>query len=300
MCPQTVYVDLQKTNDVEVFPQQILWHGFPECHYVEIGPKGNLLILSGFKTGQIYFANAHNGHKLATLKKIGKLVQGVNISPTGQVAVAVDTSGGAIDVIDTHDFKVLHIIPVGKSPHNVVFSRSGHYAYVSVQGAHETAVIDMRSDKVLHDISLKRMDGPHNLAVSPNGQMLWVRNHPKPHQDGTVAVINLKTDQVEHYTRVGLFHGGMDMLPDGKLAFTTDIGGNTVDALSTVSFKIVRRIQVGAGPHGVRSSDNGRFVYAATTRGNQLVVIDTRTLQVAKRIPMKGRFGFWLAMKGRT
>lgn len=297
--PQNVYVDLQKTNDIEVFPQQVIWHGYPQCHYVEIGPKGNLLILSGFKTGDVYFANAHNGHKLATVK-IGKVVQGVNISPNGKVAVAVDTSGNALDVISTKNFRIMHVIPVGKTPHNVVFSRSGDLAYVSIQGADKIAVVDMDKQKVLRDIDLKGLHGgPHNLALMPNGQELWVRNHPKPHQDGTVAVINLKTNKVLRYIRVGRFHGGMDVLADGKLAFTTDIGGNTVDAINTETRKIVRRINVGPGPHGVRSSDSGRYVYASTTRGNQLVVIDSHDLRVVKRIPLDGKFGFWLAVKGR-
>lgn len=298
--PQSVYVDLQKTNDIEVFPQQVVWHGYPQCHYVEIGPKGNLLILSGFKTGDIYFANAHNGHKLATVK-IGKVVQGVNFSPNGEVAVAVNASGNTLDIISTKNFRIVHTIPVGKNPHNVVFSHSGDLAYVSVQGVNKIAIVDMKEDKVIGDIDLKGLHGgPHNLALMPNGQELWVRNHPKAHQDGTVAVIDLKTRKVLRYIRVGRFHGGMDVLKDGKFAFTTDIGGNTVDAINTNTLKIVKRINVGPGPHGVRSNDSGQYVYASTTRGNQLVVIDSQDLQVVKRIPLKGKFGFWLAVKGRS
>lgn len=297
--PRNVYVDLQKTNDIEVFPQQQVWRGYPECHYVEIGPKGNLLILSGFKTGDVYFANAHNGRKLATIK-IGKVVQGVNISPNGKVAVAVDASGNSIDVISTETFKILHIIHVGKTPHNVVFSRNGHFAYISVQGEDKIAVVDMDKYQVQRDIALVGLHGgPHNLALMPNGKEIWVRNHPKARQDGTVAVVNLNTNAVMHYIPVGLFHGGMDVLANGQYAFTTDIGGDTVDAISPSTFKIVKRIQVGSGPHGVRSSDKGKYVYAATTRGNQLIVIDCHTLRVVKRIPLKGKFGFWLAVNGR-
>lgn len=296
--PEPVYVDMQQTGDIEEFPRQVVWHGYPDCHYVEVGPKGNLLMISGFKTGRIYFADAHNGLKLATVR-IGRVVQGVNISPTGQLGVAVDTSAGAIKLINLRDFKVTRTIPVGRMPHNLVFSKHGHLAYVSVQGADKIAVVDIRAGKVLRDIPLPGMTGPHNLALSPDGRTLWVRNHPAPHQDGTVAVVDLATGRVKRYIRVGLFHGGMDVLADGKLAFTTDIGGDTVDAISTRSLKVVRRIDVGAGPHGVRSSDNGRYVYSATTRGNQLAVIDTRTLKVLRRIPLHGRFGFWLAVRGR-
>lgn len=296
--PEPVYVDMQQTGDIEEFPSQAVWHGYPDCHYVEVGPGGKLLMISGFKTGQVYFADALDGRKLATVK-IGRLVQGINISPTGKVGVAVDTSGGSVKVIDLHDFKVVRTIPVGRMPHNLVFSRHGRLAYVSVQGADKIAVIDMRAGKVVRDIPLPGMRGPHNLALSPDGRTLWVRNHPAPHKDGAVAVVDLTSGKVERYIRVGLFHGGMDMLADGKLAFTTDIGGDTVDAIGTRSLRVVRRIDVGAGPHGVRSSDGGRYVYSATTRSNQLAVIDVRTLKVLRRIPLHGRFGFWLAVRGR-
>lgn len=296
--PEPVYVALQKTGDIEVFPQQKVWHGFPECHYVEVGPKGNLLVISGFKTGQVYFADAHTGKELAVLK-IGKLVQGVNISPTGRVAVAVDTSDGTADVISLSSFKVTHVIPVGKIPHNVVFSQDGHYAYVSVQGADKIAVINMHTDKMTRDIPIPGFRYPHNMALSPNGEELWVRNHPKPHQEGRVAVINLNTGKVERDIRVGLDHGGMDDLSSGRLAFTTDIGSDTVDVLSPKILQLVKKIDVGAGPHGVRSGVDGQWVYTATSGGNRLVIINAHTLKVVRRIPLKGQFGFWLAVKGR-
>jgi len=297
--PEPVYVDLQKTGDIEVFPQQKVWHGFPECHYVEVGPKGNLLVISGFKTGQVYFADAHTGKELAILK-IGKLVQGVNISPKGRVAVAVDASDGTADVINLSNFQVTHVISVGKNPHNVVFSQDGHYAYVSVQGADKIAVIDMQTDKVTRDIPIPGFRYPHNMALSANSEELWVRNHPKPHQDGHVAMINLDTGKVERDIRVGLSHGGMDDLPSGRLAFTTDIGSDTVDVLNPKTLQLVKKINVGAGPHGVRSGDDGQWVYTATTDGNQLVIINAHTLKVVRSIPLKGKFGFWLAVKGRS
>ncbi|MEJ2652519.1 MAG: YncE family protein [Gammaproteobacteria bacterium] len=242
---------------------------------------------------------AHSGKELAILK-VGKLVQGVNISPTDRVAVAVDASGGAVDVISLSSFEVTHVIPVGKMPHNVVFSQDGHYAYVSVQGADKIAVIDMHTDKVIRDIPIPGFRYPHNMALSPNGEELWVRNHPKRHKDGHVAVINLDTGKIERDIRVGLYHGGMDDLPSGRLAFTTDIGSDTVDVLSPKTLQLVKKIDVGAGPHGVRSGDDGQWIYSATTGGNRLVIINAHTLKVVRRIPLKGKFGFWLAVKGRT
>lgn len=295
---QPTYVALQKTGAIEEFPREKLWKGYPDCHYVEVSPNGKMLIASGFKTGRVYFVDSRNGKKIATVK-IGKLVQGVNFVPHRHLAVAVDASGDRIDVIGTRKFDILHTIKVGKNPHNLVFSHNGRYAYVSVQGENKIAIVNMHKDAVVRDIDLKGMVGPHNLALSSDGKVLWVRNHPKPKQKGTVAVINLQADKVEKYITVGLFHGGMDVMPDNKLAFTTNIGGNTVDAISTQSDKIIKTINVGAGPHGVRSTDHGRYLYVSTTRGNQLTVVNTHTLKVIKRIPLKGKFGFWVAVAGR-
>ena len=62
--------------------------------------------------------------------------------------------------------------------------------------------------------------------------------------------------------------------------------------------KIVKNVDVGVGPHGVRASRDGQFIYASVTADNHIAVIDTQSLEVVRREPVGGQFPFWLAVPG--
>ena len=296
--PEPVYVALQKSGAVEKFPSQTVYHGFPDAHYVSLGPNGKTMIVSGFKTGQAYIADATTGHKRATLH-IGHVVQGVKIGPRGVYALAINASAGKVAVISLSKDKVIKSIPVGSKPHNARFSRDGRLAYVTVQGANKLAVLDMVTLKKIKEIPVTGLDGPHNLDLSPNGHRLWIRSHPPKAKDtGHVVMMNLATGKVVNSLASGPFHGGIDLDAPSPYVLSTNIGGDTVDVIDRNALGVITRIQVGAGPHGVRMSPNGRWAYVTATRANELDVINMHTLNVADRIPTKGKFPFWAALKG--
>ncbi|MES1956335.1 YVTN beta-propeller repeat-containing protein [Salinisphaera hydrothermalis EPR70] len=296
--PAPVYVSLQKSGTIEKFPDQTVYPGFPGAHYLALSPDGKTLVVSGFKTGQVYIADAKTGKKRATLS-IGKVVQGVKIDPQGNYALAVNASGGRVAVIDLAHAKVVQSIAVGHKPHNVRFSRDGRLAYVTVQGDDDLAVIDMATLKKVESIPVTGLDGPHNLDLSADGRRLWIRSHPAKATDtGHVAMMNLAQEKVVNSLAVGPFHGGVDLEPTGAYVLATDIGGHTVDVMDRNALTVITRITVGDGPHGVRMSDDGHWAYVTATRGNELDVIDMRNLKLVDRIETKGKFPFWLALDG--
>jgi len=296
--PEPVYVSLQKTGAVERFPDGKVFKGFPGAHYLSVGPNGNILAISGFKTGQVYIADARTGKKEVTLK-IGKVVQGVKIDPRGKYALAVNASGGAVAVIDLDKKRVVKSIPVGRIPHNVRFTSNGRLAYVTVQGEDKIAVLDMNTLKKVKEIPISGLKWPHNLDISADGRRLWIRNHPpKANDTGHVAMMNLASGQVRSSLAVGKFHGGIDLESPGSDVLTTNIGGNTVDVIDPNGLTIIKSITVGAGPHGVRYGPKGKWAYVSATRGNEVDVINMKTLKVAKRIKTKGTFPFWIALQG--
>jgi YVTN family beta-propeller protein len=61
---------------------------------------------------------------------------------------------------------------------------------------------------------------------------------------------------------------------------------------------VVKRIEVGQGPHGVRASRDGRWVYVGVTATDRIAVIDTRTLEVVRQLPTDGKLPFWVAVRG--
>jgi YVTN family beta-propeller protein len=294
--PKPIYISLQASDAIEVLPQRKILQGFPQAHYIALGPKGKILVVSGFNTGQVYVANAETGKKLATIT-VGSLVQGVKIDPSGQFALAVDTGGDSVVAIDLKSFKIVKTVVVGKSPHNVVFSRDGKVAYVTIQGANKVAVLDMSTLNKFNDIDIPELNGPHNLDLSNNGHWLWIRSHASPTQHGDVVLLDLASRHVLQTIPVGYFHGGIDNIP-GSVVLTTDIGADTVEVIDRNALGIIKHIKVGAGPHGVRISPDGRWAYVASSGDNEVNVIDMRTLTVVQKIKTDGNFPFWIALVG--
>ena len=296
--PAPVYVALQGQGAVAVFPGNTIWTGFPQAHYLALGPKGKWLIVSGFSTGNVYLADTLTHKKVATLH-IGNLVQGVKIDPNGHYALTADASGGSVAVINLGTRKVIKSIPVGKAPHNIVFTRDGETAYVTVQGAGKLAVIDMKTLSLAREIAIPGMLGPHNLDLNADGTRLWIRSHSAPGRDGSVAVMDVATGKILHHFKVGPFHGGITTMPGGRYVACTNIGGDTVNVFDANRSKPVQRIKVGQGPHGVRPGPHGRWLYVGATQAAELDVIDLHTLKVVDRIELpKGSFPFWIAVPG--
>lgn len=296
--PETIYVSLQKSGAIERLPDGTVFEGFPGAHYLSVGPDAKAMIVSGFKTGNVYIADARTAKKEATLK-IGKVVQGVKIGPQGKYALAINASGGSVAVIDLNKDQVIQSIKVGKAPHNARFSEDGRLAYVTIQGENKVVVLDMVTLEKVKEIPVSGLVGPHNLDLSADGRYLWIRNKPtQSTTDGHAAMINIASGQTVRNLKVGPFHGGIDLGGSGSNAITTDIGSNTVDVIDPNGLSILKTIEVGDGPHGIRYSPEEKWAYVAATRANEVDVINMKTLKVAKRMKVKGEFPFWIALEG--
>jgi len=112
-------------------------------------------------------------------------------------------------------------------------------------------------------------------------------------------LLDLASRRVVESIPVGFFHGGIDQLNDSVI-LTTNIGGDTVDVIDANALGIVAQIKVGARPHGVRISHDGRWAYVTSTVDNELDVIDMQSLQLVQKIKVDGSFPFWIAVLGNS
>ena len=296
--PDPVYVALQGSGAIAVFPGKTLWHGFPQAHYLALGPKGKWLIVSGFSTGNVYLADTVTRKKVATLH-LGSLVQGVKIDPNGRYALAAVASGDYVAVIDLRKRQFVKSIPVGSAPHNIVFSHNGKTAYVTVQGAGKLAVIDMKTLTRSREFDIPVMLGPHNLDLNAAGTRLWIRSHSAPGRDGTVAVMDVASGKIIRHFKVGPFHGGITTMPGARYVACTNIGSDTVNLFAPGKLTPVKTLTVGNGPHGIRPGPKGHWLYVGAAKGAELDVINLETLKIATRIELpKGSFPFWIAVPG--
>lgn len=292
MFPGPLYVTLQGSDSVESLPAGTTWGSLDSAHFVDVGPDGTRLLVSSKDTEDAYVVDTATGKTLATFH-IGATPQGVQIGPHGRWGLAISAGTGSVAAIDLKNLKLVKMIKVGNVPHNARFSANGERAYVTLQGGTGVAVVDMRTLTKVGEIPVPDIHGPHNLDISADGTVLWVRDVV-----GAVAAVDIKTHKELAVIKVGIGHAGIDVIPGGRYVFTGAIADHVVDVIDPKTFKVVKRIDVGQGPHGVRASADGRRVYAGVTATDKIAVIDTRTLEVVRQISTHGKLPFWVSVVG--
>lgn len=287
--PGHVYVTLQNSGGVERLPDGKGLKDLAGAHYVSISSDGAVLLVSSITTGKVYQIDLKREQRKEY--KIGEVAQGVKISPTGRYGIGINPKSGDAVVIDLVQKQVIKRIHVGDNPHNARFTSSGDSAYITLQGEGAIAVVDMEKLELVGKIPLEGMETPHNLDLSDDERLLWVRDFT-----GHAAVYTLPEGKLLATWDIGPSHGGIDWIPGGMYVATTAIGGDEVTILDAKTFKVVRRIKVGKAPHGVRASRDGKKLYVTVGAENRVAVIDLKTFAVDTLVT-QGTFPFWIAVQ---
>ena len=131
------------------------------------------------------------------------------------------------------------------------------------------------------------IDGPHGLAVAPDGQSYFVTfAHGQP--NGTLWRLAASDDRVLGHVTLGMFPATAQVTPDGEFAFVVNFNlhgdrvPSSVSVVATGGMLEVARIPTCLMPHGSRINAQGTKHYSACMMDDTLVEIDTRTLKVAR------------------
>ncbi len=132
-------------------------------------------------------------------------------------------------------------------------------------------------------------EGPHGLALSPGGEFLFMTTgHGVP--DGKLWKFAAGPDTlVADPVLLGYFPATLDVTPDGLYAFVANFNlhgettPSTVSVVYTPAMIEVEQIETCTMPHGARLDATGDFLYSACMMDDQVVEIDTRTFEVARR-----------------
>ncbi len=132
-------------------------------------------------------------------------------------------------------------------------------------------------------------DGPHGIAVSPDGDFLYVTvAHGTP--DGWLWKFHAGPDTLVARTTLGRFPSTVGITPDGQLLLVANFNlhGDPVPSdLSVVyagELTELSRIATCVTPHGSRVSASGARHYSACVRSDQVVEVSLSSYQVENRL----------------
>lgn len=133
------------------------------------------------------------------------------------------------------------------------------------------------------------MEGPHGLQISRDGRFLHMTTgHGSP--DGKYWRYALGPDTLAGPgIFLGNFPASIDVTPDGLYAFVVNFNlhgkmvPSSVSVIYTPTSTEVARPETCTMPHGSRVTPDGAWQYSTCMMDDQLVEIDTRTFEVARR-----------------
>ena len=195
-----------------------------------------------------------------TLLTIALLTWGFAISAADKVYIA-NENADTVSVIDAASFKVLAPVHVGKMPHNVQMSPDGKVDWVT-------------------------NNGEPDLDASPNHREMNKAAHAEMAKPGAVWLIDTGTDTVIGKIPVGMHPAHVVLTPDGRFAYITNGGDNSVTVIDAAARSVVATIPVGKFPHGLRFAPDGRQAYVANLKGGTVSVIDVATHKEITQIPV--------------
>lgn len=256
---------------------------------------------------------------LSPLYKGQALVHGLRYSEAKKMLAVVSIGSNSVTLVSTETNKVIKTIYVGRSPHEPTFTPDSKQIWVSVRGEAYVSVIDVAkmqevkqvqvadgpgmiaftpdgklayvcssftpevdivntsNYKIIKKIPVVSPFSP-NIFTSPKGE--WIA---MTHKDvGKVTVINTATQTVSKVLTTGAITNHVTFTyVKNKLMMLVTVGGENKVRVFDVAqdFKQTDTINVGALPHGLWPSANGKLLYVGLEYGDQVQAIDLETMK---------------------
>jgi len=219
--------------------------------------------------------------------------------PLGLIAIA-SKAPGRVTIVGLQK-QARREFNVGYLPHEV--AAAGRIVFASNYGSAHVRSSELTNapGNTLSAIDLARPDSapeaidlgagrcaPHGLAVSRDQRRLYVTCEGRQE----VLVIDVASRKILH--AIATNQAGSHMLvasPDGARAYVTNFWPGTVSVLDLNTKRILAQIATGSGTEGIGISPDGRYIYTSSVYINEIVRIDTSTLQVGGRAVMQNCLG---------
>jgi YVTN family beta-propeller protein len=129
---------------------------------------------------------------------------------------------------------------------------------------------------------------PRDTVVVPDGRSAYVAGCKQYCTTGTIERIAIASGDVEQTFAVGPVPNHLALSPDGRRAYTTDLGGPSLSVVDLSGGAAVATLPVGAEPVALAVSPDGARVYVASHQSSTLTIARGDGRAVLATVPLVG------------
>jgi DNA-binding beta-propeller fold protein YncE len=203
---------------------------FPRPHALVVDPRGEYVYVGSLGENQLASIRLADGEShLVTVEGPPLTLTQFAVSPDGRWLAATASTGNEVVVFDIADPAVPRVarrIPMNRGPFEPAFTYDGQRLFVTNLDANTVSLVrtgDWTVEKVIEHPGFGQ---PHGVALSPDGQWLFVSNRHQAggahdHEGhravakGTLAAICIATATVDTVIEVGNYAAGVGSPPPG-------------------------------------------------------------------------------------
>lgn len=254
-----------------------LYKGQALVHGLRYSAAKKMLAVVSIGSNSVTLISTETNQVLKTIY-VGRSPHEPTFTPDGR-QIWVSVRGEAyISVIDVAKMQEVKRVPVADGPGMVTFTNDGKLAYVCSSFTPELDIVNTSTYQIVKKIPVVSPFSP-NIFTSPKGD--WIA---MTHKDvGKVTVINTATQAVAKVISTGAITNHVTFTYiKNKLTMLVTVGGENKVRVFDVAkgFKQTDTVNVGALPHGLWPSADGRLMYVGLEYGDQVQGIDLQTMKV--------------------
>ncbi len=208
---------------------------------------------------------------------------------TGTV-VAVNQQSDSVTLIDLKTMAAYRHVPVVGGPHEAAASPDGrsvvvtNYNKLGVGQQKTLSVLALPSGDTIKTIDLGEYRAPHDVR--------WVdaeRVVVTSEANQALLLVNITTGAIERVfrTEAGVSHM-LALSTDRTRLYCSNMRDGSVSAFDFKTGAKIKDVKTGKECEGVGVTPDGRWVWAGNRAEDTISIIDTRTLEVTKRIASPG------------
>ncbi len=203
----------------------------------------------------------------------------VVISPDSTFALAASQEQNKLYKIKTDAFTVEREIALSSNsgPHGLRIAPDGLTAYVALLSGKSLGILDLKTFSV-SDVALN--GSAVQTGVTPNGAYAVV----SVYESKSLGVYDTAKKSLTYITLPNEAKGPVQMYPspDSRYMYVADQGyyfdqpsNDKVYKVDLEEKRVVKSISAGSAPHGVVTSNDGKYVYVTNLLSDDVSVIDT-------------------------